>query len=501
MNRLLFGDSSEVLKCQKLVPENVSCDPDGDPSSSLLRKPFSVLGKLLFPGFLQIGATFTKERNTSGDDQGSSTPSNSAHKHAPHQVPGLKLGALPPIFIPTEGSEVMSNRPGEPPTSKEFRRICSEVVTGQLFVSGWLVAEDWEQLQMFGITHVINTACAVSKCPFPDKISYLPLSIEDSKNEDVHAYFYVCFDFIERALQEGGRVLVHCMEGVSRSCTIAIAYLMWKRGISYNEAQGEIQKVRPICQPNAGFLCQLLDFQKRLEGSLSGSCFVRRVTARKFAGQFVLVGVNPHNEVDPRFAYISQENEKFTIYISCEISGMESQIRLAREVISRICRIEGISERNVSVSRELKQGSEPPRKHESLNFDAAACVEYLKQYQSPPLTHRSQYEEEYPFTARSRKSHGSIESERDSSVRVFVFQSNTLEGPIPHFDSDDLDSRSVFVFLSRTETTYVWVGNESHQTSPDVTFLRSSQDQECKEIIVVNQGTEPGIFWDLFREG
>lgn len=38
------------------------------------------------------------------------------------------------------------------------------------------------------------------------------------------------------AFKIGGRVLVHCHKGVSRSVTLCMAYLIWKHNLSYDEA-------------------------------------------------------------------------------------------------------------------------------------------------------------------------------------------------------------------------------------------------------------------------
>jgi protein-tyrosine phosphatase len=45
--------------------------------------------------------------------------------------------------------------------------------------------------------------------------------------------------------EEGGRVLVHCRAGVSRSATLCLAYLISCRGMSLNDAYDEV-KVGPI---------------------------------------------------------------------------------------------------------------------------------------------------------------------------------------------------------------------------------------------------------------
>ena len=64
--------------------------------------------------------------------------------------------------------------------------------------------------------------------------------------------------------EAGGRVLVHCAAGVSRSSATVIYYLMTREYMSYDTALKRVRDVRHIAWPNEGFEYQLraLEFQK-----------------------------------------------------------------------------------------------------------------------------------------------------------------------------------------------------------------------------------------------
>jgi len=72
----------------------------------------------------------------------------------------------------------------------------------------------------------------------------------------MYPYFDQAADYINRALQQGGKVLVHCREGISRSATVVLAFLMIHRNMTVQEAVRTVRKNRQII-PNEGFLKQL----------------------------------------------------------------------------------------------------------------------------------------------------------------------------------------------------------------------------------------------------
>lgn len=76
--------------------------------------------------------------------------------------------------------------------------------------------------------------------------------------------FYQCVEFLEECHNKGGKVIIHCEKGVSRSSTIVIAYLIWKNKMTYDEAYTLVRKKRAIISPNLGFLVQLTNFYKRM---------------------------------------------------------------------------------------------------------------------------------------------------------------------------------------------------------------------------------------------
>ena len=54
------------------------------------------------------------------------------------------------------------------------------------------------------------------------------------------------------------------MQGVSRSATICLCYLIYKKKLTFNEALSLIKDRRPVANPNMTFIAQLICFYKRL---------------------------------------------------------------------------------------------------------------------------------------------------------------------------------------------------------------------------------------------
>ncbi|XP_011660425.1 dual specificity protein phosphatase 3 [Strongylocentrotus purpuratus] len=141
-----------------------------------------------------------------------------------------------------------------------------------VYVGGESSAKDKQRLKTLGITHVLN--CAHGRKffhvdtdqKFYDelKIKFLGLGVSDFPQSNIKQHFDTAFKFMDEALQhENGKVLVHCVQGYSRSATIAIAYLMVSRNMTAQQAATTVREKREI-GPNKGFLQQLCDLNEEL---------------------------------------------------------------------------------------------------------------------------------------------------------------------------------------------------------------------------------------------
>ncbi|CAM9400133.1 unnamed protein product [Chrysoparadoxa australica] len=147
---------------------------------------------------------------------------------------------------------------------ERYQSICSAIIPGLLYVSGDQVAADRALLEECGITDVINMAGPQIENYFERQgISYLRLNVYDVATEQMEGFLYRAFDTIAQVQARGGRVLIHCSKGVSRSCSVAIGWLMWVTGMQFSEACQQVTNRRSVCQPNPGFQCFLVEWEKR----------------------------------------------------------------------------------------------------------------------------------------------------------------------------------------------------------------------------------------------
>ena len=100
------------------------------------------------------------------------------------------------------------------------------------------------------------------------------MSLDDLPNSKIYSYLDPTSLFIENALNNKGRVLVHCALGMSRSPSIVIAYLIKYKKMTFYEALNLVQKKHQMTKPQSSFLKQLVEYEKKLKKKGSCNCLI-----------------------------------------------------------------------------------------------------------------------------------------------------------------------------------------------------------------------------------
>jgi protein-tyrosine phosphatase len=136
-------------------------------------------------------------------------------------------------------------------------------ITSYLYLGNESDAKNEELLKKEGINSILNVTKNIP-CYLND-INYKRISVNDSCDQNLRAYFEETYEFIEECARTNSKVLVHCQAGISRSPTIVIAYLMRKTNRKMNDIYQEVANKRNIIGPNIVFMSQLYDYEEFLQ--------------------------------------------------------------------------------------------------------------------------------------------------------------------------------------------------------------------------------------------
>ena len=146
-----------------------------------------------------------------------------------------------------------------------------EILEG-LYLGGDWAAKNKTKLLGADITHILTVAPIQPQ--FPELFEYYLHSIDDDGySEDLLSNFPSLHAFIDDALDSGGKILVHCHAGASRSATVVVSYCMRERifGPQLEPNLRYIVSRRPVVCPHLGFYHQLMRYQEQLSSPASAS--------------------------------------------------------------------------------------------------------------------------------------------------------------------------------------------------------------------------------------
>ncbi len=239
--------TSETVPPESAPPEAATPETAGEPEPerfNILRIPSSERPKLPNPRAVTVQELQNVIR--------AAVPEGEATKRPVQQTPKAVAG-------PTGFALWAAVREPNISPANAFDEVYPNILLGNREL-----AEKPHQMELFSITHVLNAAeghkfnqvNTTSATYDGVGIHYVGVPAEDVANYRMYRYFTQAADYVEEALGSGGRVYVHCVQGLSRSATLVVAFLMLKRSLTVTQAFETVRRKRAVF-PNYGFLKQL----------------------------------------------------------------------------------------------------------------------------------------------------------------------------------------------------------------------------------------------------
>jgi len=382
-----------------------------------------------------------------------------------------------------------------------YNRICSRV-TDQLYLGSDWVAQNFDLLTENKITHIFNCAGTVCNNYFPEQFQYKTLHLLDGKQEDAMCVFLDAIEFFHDALEKDGRVFIHCQQGISRSSTMLICYLILEWHQPTSQVHEIVKQMREISCPNAGFMCQLMNWDK----------IVSKVPDQRPPELAVLL---PHNlcapdifplkkvelkmkSLDPRCAFVLTSPNALYLWIGSQKPHPET-INVAKKYIVREQTYLGASKNVVEILQGqepkefwtfFKDYSDPPKIEINDQYNTRTSLLPLYEAKSLPLPEKREEKKEKP--------------------QLFIFRSEWVLFPSPTAkEIESLKQKDlIFAFLVSPPIVprphaYLWLGSsfdridDKEVTNLGLQFLTRNNifmNVTDYKILISRQGNEVSDF-------
>ena len=119
------------------------------------------------------------------------------------------------------------------------------LVYPNIYIGNYSTSTNLALLNGIGITHIISVLPTFNP-PFNNNFKYLHIKAYDDECQDMIQYFNNSNEFIKNCLNEGGKILIHCMVGRSRSVTIFIAFLIYIIQGKFNQSTLNLEQSNDI---------------------------------------------------------------------------------------------------------------------------------------------------------------------------------------------------------------------------------------------------------------
>ncbi|KAJ7217324.1 protein-tyrosine phosphatase-like protein [Mycena pura] len=135
---------------------------------------------------------------------------------------------------------------------------------GGLYLGSMAAGHDVDLLREHHITHLVQVL-KTPWAPQPDLhnagFACYRIDIEDDMTAALRPHLAEACNYIRTGIEGGENVLVHCQQGVSRSASIVIAYLIRDHHMTYDAAFDFVRTRRQCIRPNSGFVEALREWE------------------------------------------------------------------------------------------------------------------------------------------------------------------------------------------------------------------------------------------------